>query len=185
VIAACASSLPCGRRTFSNARRLSHPLLGNRSNDGGVRESAQSSGRSSPVSQVGRIMHDMDRATQRRIPHLDMDAFFAAAEQLDHPEWRGKPLLVGGKPKGRGVVSAASYEARPFGCHSAMPMSDFSTSAKRNWRRHRRTNSNCAASARHSKRQRSGLNLISSAQSTPSERRFARQPLKTRTSKRA
>lgn len=51
-----------------------------------------------------------------------MDAFFAAVEQLDHPEWRGKPLLVGGDPKGRGVVSTASYEARPFGCHSAMPM---------------------------------------------------------------
>ena len=67
-------------------------------------------------------MHDMDRATQRRILHIDMDAFFAAVEQLDHPEWRGKPLLVGGDPKGRGVVSTASYEARPFGCHSAMPM---------------------------------------------------------------
>ena len=67
-------------------------------------------------------MHDMDRATQRRILHMDMDGFFAAVEQLDHPEWRGKPLLVGGDPKGRGVVSTASYEARPFGCHSAMPM---------------------------------------------------------------
>jgi len=67
-------------------------------------------------------MHDMDRATQRRILHIDMDAFFAAVEQLDRPEWRGKPLLVGGDPKGRGVVSTASYEARPFGCHSAMPM---------------------------------------------------------------
>jgi len=67
-------------------------------------------------------MNHMDRATQRRILHLDMDAFFAAVEQLDHPEWRGKPLLVGGDPKGRGVVSTASYEARPFGCHSAMPM---------------------------------------------------------------
>jgi len=67
-------------------------------------------------------MRDMDRATQQRILHLDMDAFFAAVEQLDHPEWRGKPLLVGGDPKDRGVVSTASYEARPFGCHSAMPM---------------------------------------------------------------
>jgi DNA polymerase-4 len=51
-----------------------------------------------------------------------MDAFFAAVEQLDRPELRGKPVLVGGDPKGRGVVSTASYEARPFGCHSAMPM---------------------------------------------------------------
>ncbi len=82
----------------------------------------QSDNRSSPVGRVGHIMHLMDRATRRRILHLDMDAFFAAVEQLDHPEWRGKPLLVGGDPKGRGVVSTASYEARSFGCHSAMPM---------------------------------------------------------------
>jgi DNA polymerase-4 len=52
---------------------------------------------------------------------LDLDAFFASVEQLDHPEWRGKPVIVGGSPDGRGVVSTASYEARPFGVHSAMP----------------------------------------------------------------
>jgi len=60
------------------------------------------------------------------IIHVDMDAFFASVEQLLHPEWRGKPVIVGADPKGgkgRGVVSAASYEARRFGVHSAMPIS--------------------------------------------------------------
>lgn len=52
---------------------------------------------------------------------LDLDAFFASVEQLDHPEWRGKPLIVGGSSKRRGVVSTASYEARRYGVHSAMP----------------------------------------------------------------
>lgn len=51
-----------------------------------------------------------------------MDEFFAAVEKLDNPELRGKPILVGGDPRGRGVVATASYEARVFGCHSAMPM---------------------------------------------------------------
>ena len=51
---------------------------------------------------------------------LDLDAFFASVEQLDHPEWRGKPVIVGGSSKKRGVVSTASYEARTFGVHSAM-----------------------------------------------------------------
>ena len=51
---------------------------------------------------------------------LDLDAFFASVEQLDHPEWRGKPVIVGGSADKRGVVSTASYEARRFGVHSAM-----------------------------------------------------------------
>ncbi|MDR1016617.1 MAG: DNA polymerase IV [Coriobacteriales bacterium] len=52
---------------------------------------------------------------------MDLDCFFASVEMLDHPEWRGKPVIVGGDAKRRGVVSTASYEARAFGVHSAMP----------------------------------------------------------------
>ena len=52
----------------------------------------------------------------------DLDAFFASVEQLDHPELQGKPVIVGGSPESRGVVSTCSYEARQYGVHSAMPM---------------------------------------------------------------
>ena len=62
----------------------------------------------------------------RTILHVDMDAFFAAVEQRDHPEFRGKPVIVGSDPKGgkgRGIVATCSYEARKFGVHSAQPIS--------------------------------------------------------------
>lgn len=58
----------------------------------------------------------------RLIMHMDLDAFYAAIEQRDHPDWRGRPLVVGAQPGGRGVVATCSYEARRYGVHSAMPI---------------------------------------------------------------
>jgi nucleotidyltransferase/DNA polymerase involved in DNA repair len=57
----------------------------------------------------------------RTIVHLDLDAFFAAVEVLENPDLKDKPIIVGGRPEERGVVSTASYEARAHRVHSAMP----------------------------------------------------------------
>lgn len=75
-----------------------------------------------PSHQERRTRVDADPG--RRIMHVDMDAFFAAVEQADNPRLRGRPVVVGGTHGGRGVVTAASYEARTYGIHAGMPAAE-------------------------------------------------------------
>ena len=69
------------------------------------------------------MSEDVCEKSLRKIIHIDMDAFFAAVEQRDFPQYRNKPIIVGGAPDSRGVVATCSYEARQYGIHSAMPSS--------------------------------------------------------------
>src|SRR3989440_349915 len=123
---------PRRRNRDPRARALSRQLLGTRSVRPRVadRDDARGSRAAHPWSGPGRRSTDgralpglpwgPDWVRPVILAHLDLDAFFAAVEELEQPELRSKPLVVGGDPHGRGVVATANYEARKFGIHSAM-----------------------------------------------------------------
>ena len=96
----------------------------------GFRDGLEELSRSFDPNPIRRALHESldiwNSLMARIIAHLDMDAFFAAVEERDHPELHGAPIVVGAGPRagrGRGVVSTANYKAREYGIHSAMPIS--------------------------------------------------------------